>query len=499
MKHNIARTVLSSLLSSPEQIAVEDNQRALSRRSLFSNVISRIQTFQDHNVRAGDFVVVFCDRGLSFWIDLLALWVMGGRPICLESHVEQAHGENVKTLTNVKCISASSFERPSFFSGLKPIPAIDFDSVVDLTGALSLADFPFAQGNASDMDEDMAGLIFTSGTTGLPKGVPLTHAMLVQNALGTATRLGLRPKDKLMIATPFRFISSISHFIVTLLSGATFYGTEDKLMAADLIDRLADKNITSFGGSPFHAGMISRSDRAKLPKLRWLMSSGDHLPVEVIDRLHTTFPDIKINTVYGMAELAGRFCCLPPEYVKTHKGSVGYPISGLELVLLNDKGEECDYNEIGALYARGTISFPGYYKNEAANEKVITPHGFKTGDVGYFNEAGLLHLSGRSDSVFKRSGLKVSSQVITDAILALNLFEDAIVLSKEDAIEGHVPVAYVKSEDTSLTKGGLLRQLRPHLPNNHLPKALVYLPVIPRTGSGKVDRRKLYALVESIS
>jgi len=495
MTYNIARTVLSSLLTAPDKIVVEDDQRALSRRALFANIISRIEVLTASNVTAGDFVVVLCDRGMSFWIDLLALWVIGARPICLESQVETAHGENVKALTDVKFLSASLVQTPDVFSELTALPAINFEAVADLGGALSLKSFPFVKAPESDL----AGLIFTSGTTGLPKGVPLTHTMLVQNALGTATRLGLRPADKLMIATPFRFISSISHFIVTLLSGATFYGTEDKLMAADLVARLGAKNITSFGGSPFHAGMISRSDKESLPDLRWIMSSGDHLPVEVIDRLHSAFPHIKINTVYGMAELAGRFCVLPPEFVKDHKGSVGYPISGLELVLINDDGEECDYNEIGALYARGTIAFPGYYKNDAANEKVMTPYGFKTGDVGYFNKSGFLHLSGRSDSVFKRSGLKVSSQVITDAILALNLFDDAIVLSREDAIEGRVPVAYVTAQDQSLTKGGLLRQLRPVLPNNHLPKALIYLPTIPRTGSGKVDRRKLHALVDSLS
>ena len=494
MTHNIAQTILSSLLTSPHQIAIEGESDSLSRRQLFDTVESRVIQLKQTGVASGDFVVTLCDRGMSFWVDLLALWIIGALPICLESSIDEAAGQNVKDLTDAKFISSGTEGKPDVFSDLKLIPPVNFEAVAVSAGSLSMRRFEFSHNPSFDM----AGLIFTSGTTGLPKGVPLTHTALYQNALGTASRLGLRPNDKLMIATPFRFISSISHFIVTLISGATFCGTEQKLMAADLIDRLATRNITSFGGSPFHASMIAKTNQKALPALKWLMSSGDHLPVKVIEELFENFPGIRINTVYGMAEMGGRICCLPPEYLESHKGSVGYPISGLEIVVLDDDDQECGAGEVGKIFTRGAISFPGYFKNDAANENVITSNGFRTGDVGYLNDNGLLYLSGRSDSVFKRSGLKVSSQVITDAILALNIFDDAIVMSSVDAVEGHVPVAYAASQDTSLTKGGLLRLLRPHLANNHLPKSLVYLPQIPRTGSGKVDRRKLKALLADL-
>lgn len=494
MTHNIAQTILSSLLTSPNQIAIEGETDNLSRRQLFDAVESRANQLKQTGITPGDFVVVLCDRGMSFWIDLLALWILGALPICLESSIDKSAGQNVKTLTDAKFISSGTSNKPDVFSDLELVPPMNFDTVPSSTGGLAMSRFEFSYNPSFDM----AGLIFTSGTTGLPKGVPLTHTALYQNALGTASRLGLRPNDKLMIATPFRFISSISHFIVTLISGATFCGTEQKLMAADLIQRLASRNITSFGGSPFHASMIAKTDHNALPALKWLMSSGDHLPVKVIEGLLEGFPNIRINTVYGMAEMGGRICCLPPEYLHNHKGSVGYPIPGLEVVVLDDNDDECETGEVGKIFTRGSISFPGYFKNDAANENVITSNGFRTGDVGYLNDNGLLYLSGRSDSVFKRSGLKVSSQVITDAILALNIFDDAIVMSSVDPVEGHVPVAYAASKDTSLTKGGLLRMLRPHLANNHLPKSLVYLPHIPRTGSGKVDRRKLKALLKDL-
>ncbi|MEL6371023.1 MAG: class I adenylate-forming enzyme family protein [Pseudomonadota bacterium] len=489
MSQNIARIALS-YATTPQAIVLSDEDREIRRGELFGLVKSRIEQFANAGVGHGEFVVVNCNRGLAFWIDLLSLWGLGARPVCLESDIDPAHAKNVAELSEPRRIAAGEGDKiPDVFADLERLPEIDWTAPEATINDIGL--------NEALDPHEVAGLIFTSGTTGLPKGVPLTHWALSQNALGTATRLSLRPGDRLMIATPFRFISSISHFLVTLMSGAEFFGTERKLMAADLVGLLRDRNMTAFGGSPFHARMISMADAQQLPRLRWLMSSGDHLPKEVIDELQKNYPSIAIHTVYGMAELGGRFCTLAPEFLPEKAGSVGLPIPGLNLEVRDEDGKSCKTGEIGSIFAGGSFSFSGYYKNEEANRSVLGENGFRTGDMGYWDKDGFLYLAGRSDSVFKRSGLKVSALTITDAILSLGLFEDVIVLSKEDPIEGAAPVAYVSGGHESVTKGQLLRELRPLLPGNHLPKELIRVPEIPRTGSGKVDRRKLKDMLKA--
>ncbi len=481
MGQNIAQLALS-YAADPGAISISGDDRRLSRRDVRARVAQRIAQLRELGVEPGGFVILFCDRGISFWIDILALWALGARPVCLESDVEPAHWENVLDITRAGWISGGA---AAISGGLRTVPEIDWDAPLAGRGDVSFY---------RPADDEIAGLIFTSGTTGLPKGVPLTHRALSLNALGTASRLRLGPGDRLMIATPFRFISSISHFIVTLLAGASFHGVERKLMPGDLIKAIEEERITAFGGSPFHARFIAMADASRLPRLRWLMSSGDHLPKAVISDLRRAFPGLAIHTVYGMAELAGRFCTLAPEFVDDCAGSVGLPIPGLRLQVLNDDGAACGPHEIGSIFASGDIAFSGYYRNAAADQSVITPNGFKTGDLGYVDERGFVYLSGRSDSVFKRSGVKVSAQTITDAILSLGVFDDVVVLSRPDPVEGAAPVAYVAGGDESIGKGDLLRMLRPALSGKHLPKELVRVAEIPRTGSGKVDRRRLKAL-----
>ncbi|MEZ5245853.1 MAG: class I adenylate-forming enzyme family protein [Acidimicrobiales bacterium] len=489
MKKNIARYVMGTLTADTDADCIL-GETPRSRGDLLRRVHGRAHELLVAGVTPDEFVVVLCGRGERFWVDLLALWVIGAKPVCLEPDVPDDHGANVLAITGATRVCATGIEPPPALAGCEQVA--DTDPVGE--PVRSLRDLPWAD---TDDQPDLAGLIFTSGTTGLPKGVPLTHEQLVMNALATRDRLRLRPTDRLMIATPFRFISSISHFIVTLMCGAAFHGVETTLMPKDLVTELAGNRITAFGGSPFHSQFVALAGRDRLPDLRWLMSSGDHLPASTIDQLNAAFPDLELHVVYGMAEMGGRICTLPPHEVERKKGSVGLPISGIELDVYDESGDIAAPGEIGELHVDGPFRFDGYHANPAANTDVLGPRGFHTGDKGYRDDDGYLFLAGRSDAVFKRSGLKVSAQVITDALKTLDSIDDAFVRAAADQMEGHVPIAYVVVRG-DFDRTETVRRLREQLATNHIPKKFVSLPTIPRTGSGKVDRRSLDALIESL-
>ena len=239
---------------------------------------------------------------------------------------------------------------------------------------------------------------------------------------------------------------------------------------------------------------LAQAGSDRLPWLRWVMSSGDHLASEVIDSLAASMPEVELHVVYGMAEMAGRICELPPERLDTKKGSVGYPIDGIELRVLDDGGEPCVRDEIGHVYVDGPYRFGGYF-GAPPDDTIVSARGFRTGDKGRLDEDGLLWLSGRSDSVFKRSGLKVSAQVIIDELKKLPGISDAFVRGEQDLVQGRVPVAWIVPS-APFDRSETLRSLRAQLPTNHLPARFIEVARIPRTGSGKVDRRALEDLHE---
>lgn len=455
----------------------------MTRRELLSAVGSRASELAEMGIVAGEFVVVTCGRGTSFFIDMLALWVAGARVVALEPDPAPDHATNVLRLTGARRICSG---------GEELTPELDSLDLISPAGPVAafghVSELPWVA-PVDDEHAGLAGLIFTSGTTGLPKGVPLRHEQLVCNALATRDRLHLLPSDHLMIATPFRFISSISHFFVTVMSGAQFSGIEKPMMAKDLLGALVEHRVTAFGGSPFHVQFLAQAGSQRLPDLRWVMSSGDHLSSEVIDALHESMPDVELHVVYGMAEMAGRICELPTQHLPSKKGSVGYPIDGIELRVLDDDGAHCPADEIGHVYVDGPYRFDGYF-GMLGDETILSSNGFRTGDKGRIDADGFVWLAGRSDSVFKRSGLKVSAQVIIDALKEVPGITDAFVRGETDPVQGRVPVAWIVT-DGPFDRPVTLRILREALPTNHLPARFIEVADIPRTGSGKVDRRAL--------
>jgi acyl-CoA synthetase (AMP-forming)/AMP-acid ligase II len=487
---NIARPLVRRFIERKERPVLACEGEIWTGRRCLNQIAARMESLEAAAVEPGDRVIVLSGRGNAFWCDAIAVWAVGGVIVPIVATMSESHAEAVQDRAE-----------PRFIIGREDQVAEVFETL------LHLGDLP--EGSDGDplgrmidrKPEETAAILFTSGSTGTPKGVQLAHRALLQNALGTAAMLPTRPDDTLFIAIPFRFVSSVSHFLVTTLTGGCFAGTEKPVMAADLVDQLKASGATAFGGAPLQLRWIAdQMDEAEL-ELRWLMSSGDHLSSDIVEKLAATQSNPSVLAVYGLTELAGRFCVLRPELALAKNGSVGSPIPGLDLQLRDDDGRPAEPGEIGSVHARGLPVMDGYRKDERATRAVIDEGAwFETGDYGVLDEDGFLFLRGRRDNVFKTSGLKVSGQLIADALMRVGCFSDVAVFPQEDPIAGHVACAYYcMPSDQNLQKGAVLRALRETLPLNHLPARFRRLERIPRTASGKIDRAAFRELINALA
>src|SRR5262249_13927859 len=156
---------------------------------------------------------------------------------------------------------------------------------------------------------------------GEPKGVLLTHDALLANCNATAKALTIDPSDRVIVPIPFNFISAVSHFLVTVSSGACAIATEAKLMQRDLRELFVKTKANAAGGAPLHLRWVSEiCDETPLP-VRWLMASGDHLGVDVIEKLERQLPDVRLLVVYGLTEVGGRCCVLDRKKVRAARPS----------------------------------------------------------------------------------------------------------------------------------------------------------------------------------
>jgi long-chain acyl-CoA synthetase len=346
--------------------------------------------------------------------------------------------------------------------------------------------------------DEPAMIMFTSGTTGLPKGVCQTLRAVSSNAGHVALTLGLQADDRIFINTPPYFTSGICHFLTLLANGGGVAGQLGFFFGAGLLDEMQAQGCTGFGGAPAHlVRVVEPLDEPREHALRFWVSSGDHLPLPVITKFRRVLPGVGLFNMYGLTEVSGRLCILPPAALDVRLGSVGRPIGDMRVAARRDDGAEAAAGETGELFVTGSLLMQGYLDEPETTARTLTAHGLRTGDFGRVDAEGFVWIEGRKDDIIKRGGEKVSIIHVQQALQGLGRFADVAVLAAPDDILGHVPVAFVVPHDAEGFKASrLLRELRGVLPSASLPSRVLAVDVIPRTGSGKAIRAELQALLD---
>jgi len=346
--------------------------------------------------------------------------------------------------------------------------------------------------------DELAMLMFTSGTTGLPKAVCQTLRAVSSNPGHVARLLGLAADDRVFINTPPYFTSGICHFLTLMAHGGGTAGQLGFYFGEGLLDEMARLGCTGFGGAPAHlVRVVEPLEGPRATGLRFWVSSGDHLPLPVIARFRRLLPGVGLFNMYGLTEVSGRLCVLPPAELDTRVGSVGRPIGDMRVRALDAGGRELPPGETGELYVTGSLLMRGYLDEPEITARALTAHGLRTGDFGHVDGDGYVWVAGRKDDIIKRGGEKVSTVHVQQALLDLDRFADVAVIAAPDEILGHVPVAFVVPlEPEGFKATRVLRELRDLLPSSSLPSRIVAVPEIPRTGSGKAVRAALQAMLE---
>lgn len=476
---NILEQVFHIWHENPDGLVFDDSTIQLSGLQFMGKVEARQKALAEA-IKPGDRVVIQAGRGVEYFVDMLAVWGLGGAIVPLAADADTKYIDHVLGISGA-CLT------------------LDGESEGD---AISLENV--SPTFVDTKPDNLAALLFTSGSTGTPKGVMLTHEVLLKNCMGILDVLKM-DRDRLFINIPFNFTSGICHFLACVFSSSTLVGIENKLFLADLPRTMDKLKATAFGGAPIQLRWLAETFKGLADSgqsigspLRFVMSSGDHLPIDVIDLLRQYSPATDIFTVYGLTELGGRFCILDYADIAKHAGSVGKPISGLGVTIVDFKNNrELDAGAEGEIVAHGDLLCKGYYGDEKRTAALFSQWGLRTGDIGYLDTNGFLYLTGRSDDVFKVNGQKVAATVINNAMMWLEPFADAATISMETAMLGTVPVvAYTLKDGAEFKKGKILGALRKLLPSNHIPHQFIEVGEIPRTGSGKVERHTLRLLLE---
>ena len=238
-----------------------------------------------------------------------------------------------------------------------------------------------------------AEIIFTSGSTGIPKGVMISHKNLIANTDSIITYLKLNQDDRMLVVLPFYYCYGLSLLHTHLRVGGSIVLNNSFIFLGSIINNLLDYKCTGFAGVPSHFQILLRkSDNfktTKFPDLKYVTQAGGKLAPIFIDEFRKSHPEITFIVMYGQTEATARLSYLPPELYEAKKGSMGKGIPGVELKVINEKGEKIKPGEIGEVIARGDNVMLGYFEDEEGTKNTIRDGWLYTGDLGTVDEGWL--------------------------------------------------------------------------------------------------------------
>jgi acyl-CoA synthetase (AMP-forming)/AMP-acid ligase II len=295
--------------------------------------------------------------------------------------------------------------------------------------------------------EACAEIIFTSGSTGVPKGVMISHKNLIANTSSIVTYLKLNKEDRMLVVLPFYYCYGLSLLHTHLRIGGSIVLNNSFIFLGSIINNLLEYKCTGFAGVPSHFQILLRkSDNfktTKFPDLKYVTQAGGKLAPIFIDEFRNSHPEITFIVMYGQTEATARLSYLPPELYEAKKGSMGKGIPGVELRVINEKGEKIKPGEIGEVIARGDNVMIGYFEDEEGTKNAIRNGWLYTGDLGTVDKDDYIFLTARKKEIIKVGGKRISPKEIEAVILELPEVVDCTIEGVEDELLGEALKATV--------------------------------------------------------
>lgn len=343
---------------------------------------------------------------------------------------------------------------------------------------------------------DLAFLVFTSGSTGNPRGVMLTHANVRFVCEAIQRRLNYRPSDRIGVFLPLSFDYGLYQIFYAAMKGASLYIGTPAQAGPGLAKLLAEQEITVLPGVPTLFGGLAKMLRYRpvpLPALRQLTNTGDHLPRSIIEDFRRILPNAEVYPMYGLTECK-RVSILLPGEIDTKPDSVGRPLDGTEVFAVDPEGRRLPAGEVGEWVVRGPHVSPGYWRAPEETAKRFRPWPetgetvLFSGDQGHVDAGGFLFFHARSDFMIKHKGHRLSPVELEEAACRLPEVEAAGCVKDEAC--GQLCL-FVGVSGGNLTEAGVIDALRRTLEPVKVPERVIILDALPRTANQKVDRKAL--------
>ncbi|WP_242547324.1 acyl-CoA ligase (AMP-forming), exosortase A system-associated [Amycolatopsis sp. MtRt-6] len=503
MSEAAAPVRLDALLTrgAPGDPALTYKDRTLTYGELADQVSRVVRGLHRLGVRRGDRVAVYAEKRLETVVALFAAAAAGAVLVPLNPLFKARHLAHVAADCTPKVVFTTAERLATVREAVpEPAPVVVFgEPAWDALTAAGPEAVPSAV-----IDQDPAAIMYTSGSTGGPKGVVLSHRNLLAGAASVAEYLGHTRDDVVLAALPLSFDAGFSQLTTAFAAGAHVV-LVNYLLPKEIVRLCARHGVTALTCvPPLWLQLVTQEWPAEATtRLRYFANTGGRMPRATLTRLREIFPQAQPFLMYGLTE-AFRSTYLDPAEADRRPGSIGKAIPNAEVLVLRPDGSPCRPGEHGELVHRGALVALGYWNDPGRTAErfrpVPGPDGLVrpeiavwSGDTVYRDEEGFLYFVGRVDEMIKTSGYRVSPAEVEEAAYATGLVGEAAAFGVPDPALGHRIVLAVAPEGDA---EAISRALAKELPAYMLPRRIEVLPKLPRSVNGKFDR---VALRESLT
>lgn len=437
-----------------------------------------------HKVGTEQNIILVSQNNSFFIIAYFAILKSGNVCIPLNPSIEQDNLDFVinKTNAQVGFISELAFRKLNV--------SIEVNKEQDVEVILQKGNYSNDQSIEFDGNK-LAEIIFTSGSTAVPKGVMLTHNNIIANTNSIVQYLNLSENDRIMVVLPFFYCYGLSLLHTHIRVGGQLVINNNFIFLASTIKKLNEFQCTGFAGVPSHFQILLRkTDLFKttaFPYLRYVTQAGGKLENAFILEFLEHFPAIDFYVMYGQTEATARLSYLPPHLLKTKIGSLGKGIPGVELKVVNPKGEALPPGKTGEIIAKGDNIMKGYFNDLKESSKVIKNGWLHTGDLATVDNDGYIYLTARKKEIMKIGGKRISPKEIEGIIYQMPGIIDCSVKAVADDILGEAIKAtiVIGENDKSIDEESIKKFCSSKLSNYKIPTLIEIKNEITISATGK--------------
>lgn len=522
---DVARTIPGVLRAAAGTFAATEAVVDGGERPTFADIAQQVEEVERallaSGVRRGDRVAIWAPNGLAWIVVSFATYGVGAVLVPVNTRYRGEEAASLLRAAEVQMLfTVTDFLDTDYVALLDQAGGRDaLREIVVLSGTVPQGTTSWTelraraaavpaevahQAEAQVRPEDPSDIIFTSGTTGLPKGAVLRHGASVETYVQWSRGVGVRHRDRVLMVYPFFHTAGLkSGILASFIRGATIV-PHPVFDVPSVAARVRDEAITVLPGPPsvFQA-ILAHPDLAsfQLGSLRLSVTGAAVVPVELISAMRSMLHLETVVTAYGLTETHGTATiCEQDDPVETIATTVGHPLRGLDIRTVDDAGNDVPPGEPGEVVIRGFNVMSGYFHAPEATAGAVVDGWLHTGDVGIMRPDGYLRIVDRKKDIVIVGGFNVSPAEVEAMVLRRPEVAQVAVVGAPDRRLGEVPVAFVVlKQGHAVEPAALLAWCHQHMANFKVPRAVHLVDALPVNASGKVVKAALRARLAELA